>query len=792
MAKKKNKKGKHVDVKLYHSDRGVVDTNISEYNEDGMFKYGTNVVLARAIPDISDGLKPVERRVLYATAKIAKAARKFTKVLSLVGDVVKIHPHGDSSAENVITSLAKSWEIALPLMEIKGNGGQIAGDEAAAARYINGRVSDYGNDCFFSEWDDKVIDMTPSYNQDYMEPLALAPKYPNVLLKPVTGFTFSMATYIPSYNITEAFEEVIKMIKDPSHEPYLVPDIPSGCDVVDEGNFKSICKTGTGTFKMRGTIIEDEDEHTLTITSLPYQTKLQSIIDSIADFRETKQLVGIRNIYDASDAKGVHLTLQFAKEVDLHQVKMFLYAKTGLEKTFPTQMNFVDNYVVKLFNLKSLIQNWITSRRLFKRKVYTIQLVQLKEIVYITEVLVDIIETPGKAEKIMKMIKKSEDDKLVKLLMDDYNITSVQANKIINLRMSEFSKSALHKFKERLKEAYAKIDEYTELITKPKKLDKCIIAELEKGIEKYGEPRRSRIIKTGNEAKYSDTNHIIVFTKNGYVKKLLDNVKSIGDLAQGDEPVEIIHASNLDSLIFFDRKGYVHALEVGEIKASDKRSYGDALSKYVSVNGDVVAIFTKDAIKDTEAFTFITKKGIIKKTSCSKYPFRMSVASIILGDGDELVSVIKGKEAIDIIAYTKLGNGLRFNTDSFMETNRMSRGVIGIDLPPKDEVVGITKVTDADDEMLILTDKGNGKRCTLSNFASSDRRGTVLKLVSLSSGETLSFVVACNSFSKFKVLLKTDMFDIKATDFPELTRNHPGKKVIPVRRGDVIIKVVRL
>lgn len=793
MAKKTNKKfsGKITDMSLYTNNRGVVEENIGAYNEDGMYKYGTNVVLARAIPDITDGLKPVERRVLYATAKIAGATKKMTKVLSLIGDVIKIHPHGDSSVENVITGLGKDWEVPYPLMAIGGNNGQIAGSPSASARYITGRVSDFAYDCFFSEWDDKVMDMAPTYNQDLMEPLSLAAKYPNMLLKPSTGFTFSMATYVPSFNLVEAFEEVIKCIKDPDYHPYLIPDIPSRCDIVDEGQFNEICETGKGVFKMRSTIIEDPDEHTLTITSLPYKTKIESVIAKIAEFSKSKQLPGLKRINDASDAESVYLILEFAKEVDLHQMKMFLYAKAGLESSFPTQMNFVDNYAVKLFNLREIVHSWIMNRRLFKRKIYTIRLVKLKELVYITEVLIDIIETPGKAEKIMKMIKKSEDDKLIKMLNADYALTTVQANKIINLRMSEFSKSALKRFKERLKDALDEIEVCEELITKPKKLDKVIISELEKGIAKYGKPRLSRVIKAKADAKYSDTEHLIVFTKNGYVKKLLDNVKSIGDLAQGDEPVEIIHANNLDSLIFFDRKGYVHALEVGEIRASDKKSYGEALSKYVNINGDVVAIFTKDAINSNEAFTFITKKGIIKKTSCSKYPFRTSVASIILNKDDELVSVLKGKESMDIIAYTKQGNGLRFDTGSFAETNRMSRGVIGIDLAPSDEVVGIARVSNTDDQMLILTDKGNGKRCTLDTFAKSDRRGQVLKLISLAKGEHLSFVIACNDFCEFRVLLKTDMFDVSADEFPELTRNHPGKKVIPVRKGDTIIKVVR-
>lgn len=783
-------KSNAIPLEEYTKTTNIIKTDMSDYNTDGMYKYGTNVILARAIPDIADGLKPVERRTLYATAMIAKSTKSFTKVLSLVGDIVKIHPHGDSSIEDCITSLAKYWELSYPLTEIKGNGGQISGEEAAASRYINGRISKYGYDCFFSEWDDKLIEMVPSYNRNYNEPVMLPPKYPNMLLKPSTGFTFGMATYIPSYNLAEAFNEVIRYINDHTYEPFLIPDIPSGCQVVDEGKFKEICTTGRGTFKMRSHIEIDEENHRLIITSLPFKVKLQKVIDAIAKYKKAGAIPGLHQLHDVSNHSSVRLILTFAKEIDLQQVKMFLYEKTGLQDIFTTQMQFVDNYQVRLFNLKEIIASWVENRRSFKRKVYINRLVRLKETVYITNVLIDIIES-DKAEKIIKMIKKSDDENLEKMLIKDYNITSVQARRIMNLKVSEFSKTALKKFKELVKEANAEIKDIEKYTSNPKKLDKLIIKELEEGIEKYGAPRKSQVIKIKNESKYSDTDHILIFTKNGYIKKLLATTKSVGEFNPGDEPTEMFKANNLDTIVLFDRKGYVHSIAVGEIPASDLKSPGVLLTKMIN-GSDIVAIFNKEHITDKDTFTFITKNGIVKKTSCSKYSFNSSVMSIILKEEDELVSVLCGKDDADIIAYTKNGMGLRFHTSDFSETNRMSSGVIGIDISKDDEVIGITRVTDKDDQILLVTNKGFGKRCGLDTFATDSRRGKVLKLIGLSSSESLVFVEACNSFNTFRIRLKNGVETINADVFPELTRNHPGKKIIKVPRGETIISVRKL
>lgn len=785
------KHGRNIKVEEYTKTSNVIKENIGEYNSDGMYKYGTNVILARAIPDIADGLKPVERRTLYATAMIAKATKKFTKVLSLVGDIVKIHPHGDSSIEDCITSLSKSWELSYPLTEIDGNGGQITGAEAAASRYIDARVSKYGMDCFFSEWDEKLIEMLPSYNRDYKEPAIIPPKYPNMLIKPSTGFTFGMATYIPSYNLTEAFNEVIKVIKDKDYEPFLYPDIPSGCQILDEGKFKTICKEGRGTFKMRAHIEVDDDEHTLTITSLPYKVKLQKVIDDIAKFKKLGAIPGLVKMDDDSDFRSVRLVLRFSKEIDLHQVKMFLYSKTSLQDTFTTQMQFVDNYQVRLFNLKGIIETWIDNRRSFKRKNIINNLVKLKEIVHIANVLIDIIETK-KYKTIVDMVNRSEDDVIEKSLIKDYNLTSVQARRIINMKISEFSKTALKRFKDQVKEVSKTITELEKYTSKPKKLDELIIKELEDGIEKYGQPRKSQVVKLGKESKYSNTEHILIFTKNGYVKKLLANATSVGEFNPGDEPVEMVKANNMDTVILFDRRGYVHSIVVGEIMASDLKHPGVPLTKYVKAAGDIIGIFNKDTIGKHDVFTFITKKGIVKKTQCSKYSFGSSVSGIVLKSEDELVSVLCGHGDMDIIAYTKMGMGLRFLTSSITETNRMTTGVIGIDLMSDDEVVGITQVNDNDDQILLITDKGFGKRCTLDTFATNNRRGEVLKLIGLATNETLLYVGACNQFNDFRVRLKNEVVDLRADDFPELTRNHTGKKVIKVPRGESIINVRKL
>ncbi|MDY5647014.1 MAG: DNA topoisomerase (ATP-hydrolyzing) subunit A [Candidatus Onthovivens sp.] len=793
MAKKKDSHIKSFNEKLYLDDTNVEQANIAKLNTEQMQKYGANINLARVFPDIHDGLKLIERRIIYTMGVLMKAPlKKKVKVLSISGQVVgSIHPHGDASVYNTLVRIAQPWNMLIPYIEGQGNFGTIAGDEAAAARYIEAKLSPYAIDCFLSDFDPNVVLMEQAYNTDYKEPLYLPSKYPNCLLSSADGLGFGPATHIPTFNLEEVLQATIKLIKNPKYEPCIIPDITTGCLIVDEGKFPEICATGRGTFKMKAEIIKDEDNKCIIIKSIPFQVSLLSVKEKIKELVDSKVLIGFKQMKDYSATK-IHLELYFRPEVDLENIINILYTKTRLQETYPVQMKMVDEFAVVDFSVKSALLRWIGIRYHFKRKKFIRKLVAIKERNHILEILIRILDGDN-GEKTIKIIKKSSKDEIIDKLVKTYDITTLQAKEIANMKLSAFSKTALADYKAELKENTKLIKEYNEIIKSPKEINKIIISELEEGIKKYAAPRRCKVIKENpNPSKYSDYEAKLIFTKNGYIKKLKDNTKKIGNLGELDEPVDVKKINNNDKIVMFDKRGSVHTFEVGQVSQDDLTTIGTPLSSYVNINGTPVSVFRYSDIDENTSFVFITKNGIIKKSSSDNFAFKNSIIAITLKPDDELVSVIAIKKDIDIVAYTKYGFGSRFNTSEIPFTKRMTIGVIAFPLQDsKDCVIGVKEITKDDKYLFILTEKGYAKKCTLEVLTTKKRRSEPVSLIALSGKDTINDIIACTDGDVISIIMTKDTYQINTNELPVSLKFHNGDKVVPVKRGDQIIKVHR-
>ena len=788
-AVKSNRKLPNPDA--YRKEHNFIERNIGDFNKEGMHIYGANVTLMRAVPDTMDGLKPVERRVLYGIAYIAKAIQKEKKVLGIIGSVINIHPHGDSSVGDTIVNLSKPWELLYPLIDIEGNNGQPNGKPAAAPRYLDAKLSEYGIDCFFKEWDINIAEMSQSYNQDYMEPDYISPRYPNMLVKPVTGFTFSTASYIPSYNMEESFNAVIELIKDPSYEPLLYPDMPSGCTILDEGQFPEICRTGKGAFKMKADVEIDEKNHAIHFYSIPYHTTVQKNMDMIVAAREKNEIPGITGVYDLSNEHGIDLMITCTADINMRDIVNILYKKTNLQDSFSVQMTFVDNYELKLFNLKGIMQKWIDNRRIMKHKFITFKLVSLRERNHILEALIDITSSDEKSAQMIHDVRHSTTETMIAKLCKRFKqLTSLQAKELCDMKVKQFNTSNHDKFVDELNENKKKVYEYDNLLRNPIKIDKIIINELKDAIAKYAQPRRCKILKVNPDEvnNISNTEYVLVFTRKGMIKKISAKAKGIGKLNDGDDPIQTIKIRNDDKIVLFDRGGLIHTIKVADILQTELKSPGTQIGRYATIQGGIVMCMPLSDINEAGEFVFVTEKGNIKKTSCSKYGFKTSIRAIVLKEGDGLASVIYGKGNNDIIVFTKNGFGNRFNTDSFSETSRMSSGVIAIDIENDDQVIGVAKVTKKDTDMALLTDKGNGKICTLDAFDMGKRRDNALKLITLKNKEVLLDLIPCHSKDKFMVIQKKEAVYLEYKDFPVLTRAHHGKKLVAVPNGETIIR----
>jgi DNA gyrase subunit A len=480
-------------------------------------------------------------------------------------------------------------------------------------------------------------------------------------------------------------------------------------------------------------------------------------------------------------------------------MKAIIYKKTTLESVFATQMRFVDMSVGKtnVYSLKEVMLHWLDNRRNIKRKWYINKFVNGKERMNILEVLILICEDIKLCDKIINLIRKSERDAVIELIHKKFpKISTTQALGIANMKISGLSKTALSEYRVEREGLKKDLKEWDSLIHSRKKIDKIIIDELTDAIRKYHKPRRSRIEKyhasKEENAMVSDRDYVLVFTAHSNIKKLPADVESIGELMPGDDPVQTIRINNRESIILFDKQGFVHCLNVSDIPETSLKSRGLNLSQYVSINGEIISIIPKKDITAKSHFVFITKNGFIKKTECSQYAFKSSVKGIVFKDkSDELVSVIHGKASNNIIIYTKRGFGIRFNTSDFSATSRAAAGVIAMNLEGKDYVLGMTPVSKADTHIMIMTEKGFGKVSSLDSFNTSKRRGEVVILTSLNKDDSIMTVKACHPDDNFLFIMKERVDKIPFDEFPELTRQHRGKKLITVRKGEQIIRCLK-
>ena len=784
---KKESHIKSIDIKSYLNTDRVEVSNIAGLCTDIMKIYGANINLARVFPEVHDGLKLVERRILFAMYTISKAYKKMSKVHTITGDVMKIHPHGDASVYETLVRMAQPWNMLIPYIEGQGNFGTISGDEAAAARYIEARLSDYAIDCFFTDWDPDLVLMEETYNRDLKEPVYLPTKYPNCLLSYSDGLGFGPATHIATFNFQEVIQATIALIKDPKYKPYLVPDITTGCLIVDEGKFGDICETGRGTFKMRAEIEKNEEKKCLVIKSIPFQVSLLSIKEKIKELVENKIINGFKAMKDYSATK-IHLELYFRNEVDLDNIISILYTKTRLQDTYPVQMKMVDDFAVVDFNVRSALLRWIDIRFQFKRKKFIKKLVSLEERNHILNVLIMILDGTN-GEKTIKIIKSSDREQIVEKLVKAYNITTLQAREISNMRLNAFSKTALAEYKKELKENIDMIKTYTKVIRSRTAIDDLIIKELEDGIKKYSAPRRSKVVKAVKEYKYTDYDAKLIFTKHGYVKKLKDGVKRIGNLPETDEPVDVLTVNNREEIVIFDKRGSVHTIEVGAITQDDLTTIGTQLSLYCTTNGSPVSIFRRNDINPETAFLFVTKKGIIKKTTADNFAFKNSIISITIKPDDELVEVIAIDKDIDIVGYTDRGYGLRFNSGEVPFSKRMAVGVIGLPMIEDDFVVGVQEIHKSDKSLFICTSKGYVKKCSLEVFNTKKRNSLPESLIPIKPKDHVISMIAVNDKDQIVVITMKQSYTINMNELPAELKFKEGTKLIPLNHGDMIVKV---
>lgn len=790
-------------------DLNIEDVDILSSTEESMKIYGANVNILRNVPLLVDGLKPVERRALFTMFDSIKCNynKPFNKVANIVGRTMsEYHPHGDTAIYDTVVRMAQPWSNIQPTVEGQGNFGSPSGEVAGASRYIEARLSKFAYKCFFEDFDLDAIDTTMNYLGTHEEPIYLPSRYPNILINNVFGIGYGLATSIPSFNLEEVFRLTIKMLRGEEINPltdYLIPEPASNATVIDEGQFQDICSTGNGKFKTRATTKLDKVNNVITITSLPPMVKMSKVMEDINNEIDANRLHGLIDIRDQSMDDFIELELHFKKEIDLDLMVEKLMKVTDLEKTVSVKFVLIDDFKPRAFNLYTVISMWIDFRIEIKTRLINRKLVKLYERVHILDILLFILNKDN-AEKTLALVKKANSKKeIIDGLIKLYNIDSLKAKTVAEMRLYGFSKEARKSYEEEHKACNKEIDSLLKIL-KGNNIKEEIIAELEEGIELFGHPRKSKIIKAKtNEVIVKDTEHLIVVTDNGYIKKLPRDVKNIGYIDQGDFPRFIMFYNNTSEMLIFDSMGKINRIPISDIPNSILSKPGSKLSDFVTISGRITSIIPKPTNKalqilkdkrDEECyFTLITRQGIIKKSKASIFTSVQKGSTVInVNDNDSLkdVQLLTGDK--NILVYTKKGRCGMFPSSEIPVTGRMSKGVISISLEQDDEIIGFDIVNDQDKYLIICTEKGIIKKISLSSLPLTGRNKDSLILIKLQDNDTIFKVLCCDDTSRLKVFQPSGSTDVMSSDILESTRLSKGKKVIGVRRGDDIVDFIRV
>lgn len=786
-------------VKFKDTD-GQLAVNIFEFNKAMMCIYGANVNLARSLPHVFDGLKNVERRILWSMFFDEKM-RPYTKnkkVAKIVGTCLgNYYPHGDIALVDALCRMAQDWVYDPTLIRGQGNYGSESGDGHAAMRYIEAGMADITYDAYFSEWFPDITDYIPNFDGTSREPVSFPSKYPMLLIKGTSGIGYALYGGIPPFNINELMDLTCELVDNPNKKNvWLYPDFPNACQIVDN-DFKSICEEGVGKFKTRANIAIKKDKYDndiLVITSLPYTILASSIKDTIKDLRKEKKLDGILYLKD-NTGDQIEIVIGIKKGFNPEIIRDRIYKSTRLEHTYTVSMLVVYDYKNIPMNLKGLILNWIELRRDVKRRIYAHRYSDLCKKYHLSDSIIQAIDdiTP---EKLLKIMRTSRNKKaIMELLIDKYNLTDIQSEKIANMHMHELSKDSIQAFRDENKKLKTEIDEIEHKLDDDELIDKEIKQELRECKKKYGKPRRSEIItRLEDVTEFSvipDTNHVIVITEKGYIKKLAADTQGVGKVSKNDVPVQIIKANNYDTLHIFDEYGKCFALPVRELPEMGKDSSGVFLTNYIKLKDRVVSVLTRPkSEKDVEGYyVFITKDGMIKKTEISNYSGAnlAGIVGMVLKNKDKLVDVIEAKKNKDIIIYTEEGMGVRYSLKEVNHTNRVSSGVKSISSNSK--VIGCSLIDKKDDYIFVITDKGKGKKCVLNNFDAMGRLSKPLNIIHLEDSDKIAYIKCASNKDELSVVTSNDIRKLSMKDVPELTRKAKAKKIVPLIKGEIILKV---
>ena len=797
----------------------IIPTNIEEEMKDSYLDYSMSVIVARALPDVRDGLKPVHRRVLYGMHELGLQYNKpYKKSARVVGEVLgKYHPHGDSAVYDTIVRMVQDFSMRYPLIDGQGNFGSIDGDAPAAMRYTEVRLAKIAGE-MLRDLDKDTVDWRPNFDETLKEPVVLPTVFPNLLCNGGAGIAVGMATNMPPHNLNEVVDAIVATIDNPEIELEELmqhisgPDFPTGGIIFGAEGIKEAYATGRGKIVVRG---RASIEHTrnnrsnIIITEMPYQVNKASFIEKTADLVRNKKIEGISDIRDESDRDGIRVVIELKREAQPEVILNHLYKHTQLQTTFGIiNLALVDG-VPHVLTLKQLIQHFIDHRHEVIMRRTRFELRKAEERAHILEGLKIALDN---IDEIIAIIKKSRNPETAKNnLMKRFGLSEIQAKAILDMRLQRLTGLERKKIEEEYREVIKTIERLRAILANRQLQMQLIKEELIELKERYGDERRTEIVENFEEFSIEDMiaeeDMVITISRDGYIKRFpvsgyrrqhRNTRGHTGAVAKGDDFIEhLFIASTHHYIMFFTDLGRCYWLKVHELPQVGKAGKGRAIVNmlHLGKKEKITAFVTVKEFTSDQYLIMATRQGMVKKTVLSAYghPRRDGINAIKLNPGDELIEVKLTDGTSDIILATSKGMAIRFNEKEVREMGRVASGVRGIQLDKDDRVVGMV-VVKREGTLLSVTENGFGKRTLISEYRVTHRAGKGIKnfKVSEKTGRVISVKEVVDSddlmlISARGVLLRIHVGNIRATG-----RDTMGVRLMRLDNGDVVSDVARI
>ena len=784
-----------------NNEHNIINVDLEEKMKDAYLDYSMSVIVSRALPDVRDGLKPVHRRILYGMEGLGLDPNKPTrKSARVVGEVMgKYHPHGDTALYYALVRLAQDFSTRYPLAQGQGNFGSVDGDDPAAMRYTEVRMSKIAKE-MLRDLNKNTVDFVPNFDEEEKEPVVLPSRFPNLLVNGSNGIAVGMATNMAPHNLNEAIDASIAYMRNPEisiqelNKIIKGPDFPTGAKILGKKGIKDAYETGRGKVKLRGIAnIEPfkKNRERIIVTEIPYQVNKAKLIQKIADLVKEKRIDGISDIRDESDRKGMRIVIEIKRDYNANIVLNNLYKYTQLETTFGIiNLALVDG-VPRILTLKELIKYYIDHQKDVVTRRTQFDLDKAKARKHIVEGLIIAIDN---IDEIIKIIRSSYDDNEIKgIFLEKFGLTDLQSQAILDMRLKRLSGLEIEKLNAENKELEETITYLLSILNSDEKLIDLIETELNEIKEKYGDERRTKLAPDEGEIDIEELieeeDILITLTNDGYIKRLpVDTYKvqnrggkgiSAANTKEDDYIKRIMTTNTHEDLLFFTSFGRVYSLKGYQIPEGSRTSRGQAIINILSLNSGekITEIMPLSELSEEDQIVLQTQNGKIKKTDANNFTSiqRNGIIAIGLEEGDKLISARHIEKEEELIISTKNGMTIQFNTEDVRSMGRQARGVRAIKLDKDDEVVAMN-IRGEETYLLVVTENGFGKKTSFNNFKNQNRGGKGIRChkVTEKTGFVVDTIPVDIDEDIMMVSLRGDIIRIRAKDVSTTGRNTMG------------------